>query len=517
MIGTLPGRLALFRLDASPQIGGGHASRCLALAQALTTAGWRCAFAGATETLATVPALAQWPFIALPPASRDGGSGEAAALAAAAGRPDLLVVDHYGRGAAFETDCRAFACTVLAIEDLPDRRHDCDLLLDVAPDRVAADYHGRVPPECRLMLGPSYALLRNEFAVRRAEAGPLCGSGRLLVSVGATDASNATAVVLAGLERSRLPDGSAVDVALTTAAPHLPEIRRRVAESRHRVALHVDPPSMSALMAGAYLAVGAGGSAAWERCCLGLPTILLTLADNQLLNARALARCGAALTLDAPLNPTSVARAVSDLAAEPDRLRAMAMAARRLCDGRGAGRVVAEIDPPRARDGRAVALRPAGQDNADDLLAWRSDPSTRAFARNPEAPTPEEHVRWLDGKLGDPGCLLNIILHGGVSAGTVRLDAIRADRPTYEVSIAIAADSRRRGVGRAALALARQLVPEAWLRAYVMSGNDASRALFADCGFVATGQPDWYTAPPLATNSSAEANAPHRPMPVGAP
>ena len=517
MIGAESGRLALFRLDASPQIGGGHAFRCLALAQALATAGWRCAFAGTNETLETVPALAQWPFIALPPASRDGGSREAAALAAAAGRADLLVVDHYGRGAAFETDCRAFARTVLAIEDLPDRRHDCDLLLDVAPDRVAADYRGRVPPECRLMLGPSYALLHNEFAIRRAEAGLLGDSGRLLVSVGATDAANATALVLTGLERSHLPDGSTVDVALTSAAPHLPEIRRRVAEARHRMALHVDPPSMSALMAGADFAIGAGGSAAWERCCLGLPSILLTLADNQRPNARALERAGAALTLDSPPNPASVARAVSDLAADPDRLRSMAAAARRLCDGRGAGRVVAEIDPPRARDGGAVALRPAGQDNADDLLAWRSDPSTRAFARNPQAPTPEEHVRWLDGKLGDPGCLLNIILHGDVPAGTVRLDAIRGDRPTYEVSITIAADSRRRGVGRAAMALARQLVPEASLRAYVMSGNDASRALFSDCGFVATEQPDWFVAPPLATNLGAEANAPRDPVPVGTP
>lgn len=508
--------LAVFRLDASPEIGGGHAARCAALATALATLGWDCAFAGAPETPAASPALGRWRFVPLLPAVRDGGPDEAAAIAAATGPADLLVVDHYGLGAAFETAGRRFARSILVIEDLPDRVHDCDLLLDPALDRAPGDYRARVPDGCRLLLGPAWAPLRPEFAARRPAIGRSAGPlRRLLVNMGATDPANVTAVVLDGLERSRLADGTRVDVALTSAAPHLADVRRRAAASRLQVTVLADAPSMAALMADADLAIGAAGSASWERCCLGLPTVLLMVAENQRANADALARHGAAVAV--PAEADAVATAISGLAGDPEGRRRMALAALRICDGRGAARVAAAIDPPRARDGRPVTLRPATPADAADLLAWRRDPAARAFARNPEAPSEEEHARWLEGRLADPGCLINVILHGDAPAGTVRLDPRpgRSHCP-YEVSINIAAGSRRLGIGRAALALARRLVPEAGLCAYVMAGNSASRALFADAGFQPAGEPDWYAAPPLAAEAGAGVAGPHATMPAGA-
>src|SRR5579872_7307234 len=125
---TMP--LALFRCDAAPAIGAGHASRCLALAETMAEAGWRIGFAVSSETLATAPALAAscYPVRAL-----TENESDVAALAAEAGEgADLLVVDHYGRDAVFETACRAFARKILVLDDMTGHRHDCDILVDAA-------------------------------------------------------------------------------------------------------------------------------------------------------------------------------------------------------------------------------------------------------------------------------------------------------------------------------------------------------------------------------------------------
>ncbi|MEE9209826.1 MAG: GNAT family N-acetyltransferase [Kiloniellales bacterium] len=140
-----------------------------------------------------------------------------------------------------------------------------------------------------------------------------------------------------------------------------------------------------------------------------------------------------------------------------------------------------------ARDGRPVRLRPATMADAEVMLRWQREPWTRRYARNPAAPTAEEHQRWLADRLADPGCLFNLILHGDEPAGVLRLDRIDSDQDpdnTYEVSILVAPDRHRLGIGKAALHLVRQLLPEAELRAEVLPGNVASDTLFRSAGYI---------------------------------
>ncbi len=500
-------RFAVFRADASAAIGAGHVRRCLALAQALEGEGWRIAFAAGAGSREAVPELAGRGRRVLDLAADE--ADEAAALAARWPEGcELLVVDHYGRDARFESACRPWARRILAIDDLAGRAHDCDLLVDPsAPGDTEAARPGRAAG-CRALLGPAYALLRPEFADLRlamAARPSRAERPRILISLGATDPRNATGRVLRDFADS--PFSADIDVVLGGGAPHLAEVRAAAARLRPEAKVHVEPPRPWDLMAAADLAVGAPGTAAWERACLGLPGVLIVTADNQRGVAARLADAGAAVVLGdaAALQPGAVVGAVAALAADDARRHGMSRRARALCDGLGARRVAAEVDPPRARDGAPVRLRPAAMADAEPMLAWQRHPGTRRFARNPRVPERDEHLAWLAAKLDDPGCILNLVLHHDEAAGVLRLDRLKAG--AFEVSIAIAPERHRLGLAAAALALARRLLPEAELRAEVLPENEASAVLFRRAGYEPLGD-GWHASRP-ASHESRRVGAAH--------
>ena len=484
----------MFRADASEEIGGGHVMRCLTLADALAKKGWRCGFAVRNGTLDTIPALARslhevWVIDCAEPA-------EPQQLAARwPDGVDWLIVDHYGRDATFEGACRPWARRIMIIDDLADRVHDCDQLLDQTLGRTAAAYAGHVPDDCRLLLGPAYALLRPEFArarpaalARRQENGPV---RRILVSMGATDPHNVLAVALEGIGRSGLD--VEVDVVAGAASPHLAALHALAEDMPFPVTVHESVDDMADLMARADLAIGAAGSTSWERCCLGLPSLIVITADNQGKIAEELNRYGAAWALGWHEDVTSrkIAATTESIVADRKTRVDMSTRAAQLCDGRGTARCVAALDPERARDGGRVDLRPATMNDAGVMLQWQSTSDTRRYFRDPRAPEPEEHHTWLSNRLADPGCILNIILYGGRPAGVLRLDCEEVGSATpevFQVSILVAPELYRRGVGKAALGLARRMLPRAELRGVVHPDNMASHALFRAAGYHRNGE-----------------------------
>ena len=286
---------SVFRADASAEIGGGHAMRCLTLARSLEALGWRCGFAVNDEAGETVPALRHSDTLVLA-----AGENEPATLRRRWPEGvDWLIVDHYGRDAAWEAQCRGWAKAILALDDLADRAHDCDVLLDQTFGRRAEDYSGLTPAESRGPAGREFALLRPGFAAARRESlQRRTGAGglrRLLVGLGATDPETHSRQVLAGISRSGLP--LAVDVVLGAGARHLDDIRKLCATMPQDTTLHVDASDMPGLMARADLAIGAAGTTKWERCCLGLPSILVVIAENQRRIASSVSATGAAQRL----------------------------------------------------------------------------------------------------------------------------------------------------------------------------------------------------------------------------
>jgi UDP-2,4-diacetamido-2,4,6-trideoxy-beta-L-altropyranose hydrolase len=318
---------AVFRADAGPEIGIGHVIRCLALAETLRARGFECALATAEAGLAAVPRARLAGIDVLPAAAKRPGA-------------DLFVVDHYGLGAAYERDARAWAKCLLAIDDLADRAHDCDLLLDTAIGRSVRDYAGLVPAHCVFLLGQDFAPLRPSFRAARERRLPRerRAARRVLVTLGGTDPKGLTLTVLEGIAQAKA--GLEIEVVLPAKAPGFAAVEAKCAALGAR--LHESADDLAALMAEADFCIGAGGTTAWERACLGLPTLLVATAANQRGNVAQLTRAGAAIAIE-PVTAESVACAVTAVAADTDRLDTMSRAAAALCDGAGAERVADAI------------------------------------------------------------------------------------------------------------------------------------------------------------------------------
>jgi len=331
-------RIAVFRADASACIGAGHISRCLALANHLAEGGWDCVFAVTQESLLAFPGLGQSAHrIVLVFAGADAGT-----VGAAVGEHSVLtVIDHYDLDASFETACRQWSDRILVIDDLADRRHDCDFLIDQTLARAPNDYAGLAPPACRLLLGPDYALLRPEFGRLRKQAleRPRDTVHRIVVAIGGSDPLNITGLALQAIRGSGLD--LKVDVVLGSVSPNFREVSIAVAEAGAGWQLHVDTLEIADLMSTADLAIGACGIGAWERCTLGLPTIAVVIADNQRMIARELNRRGA-IVYAGDWHETSVAtikRHLREIAGDGAMLAAVAANAADVCDGRGLERV----------------------------------------------------------------------------------------------------------------------------------------------------------------------------------
>ena len=332
--------IALFRCDASPVVGAGHVTRCWALAEALSDSGWRIGFIVGPETVPTVPALAASGF----KVRRLGNSHDQAQVlrAEASGHADLLVVDHYQCDAALERACRSFVDKILVFDDATGRDHDCDVLIDAAATEPDA-YTGHVPAEARVLAGPSYALMRKSFVLHRAAA-LARRDGRpvkeILVSCGATDPANATSLVLDAL--SDVARDVAVTVVLSSRAPRVNDVRSKMIG---KARLLLDSDDMADLITNADLAIGAPGSSAYERAVLGLPSILVTLADNQRGIARLMEKTGAAVDggmVDHGLVPR-LRRIVERLLADAAARTRLAQAASALIDGHGAALVLKAV------------------------------------------------------------------------------------------------------------------------------------------------------------------------------
>ncbi len=492
--------------DGSPQCGGGHVLRCLALGQALSRLGWRTLIAAPEESLTCFPPRVGQG-VELRPLPQAAVASPEAFMAACGEAPDVLVLDHYGLERAFEQACRPWARRIAAIDDLANRPHDVDLLVDSA----AADpgvYQNLLPESCLRLIGPGFAPLRAQFARTRSAVLPRTVPqevGRVLISFGASDQGRLARIALDALASAGL--AADVDLVLGSAADK-ERIRHHANGLPFPVELHEAVSDIARLMAAADLAIGAAGVTSWERCSLGLPSVVAVMAENQRDVARRLEASGAASVAgnSDDLSAESLGRALRRLAGSCTERARMSANAARLCDGRGADRIAALLaSGAQAKDRRPIWLRPAQADDEALLLSWQRHPETRRNARNPAAPSADEHHRWMERKLAEPNGLFHVIMQGADPAGVLRLDEAarpRAGQSAYEVSILVAPERHGMGLGKGALALASLLVPEAELHAQILAQNRASRALFARAGFVHRNE-DWWVKPAIAALAAA--------------
>ena len=363
----------VFRADASLQMGTGHVMRCLTLADALTAGGASCEFICRTHPGNllglirskgyTVHELAVSPDLPGAGVSRcDKESGEqspahghwlgasqsedvaACAPILAELQPDWLIVDHYALDARWEQALKPHYRKLMVIDDLADRPHACDLLLDQTFGRQGEDYRVWVPGDCQLLCGSQYALLRPEFAALRSyslQRRVKPQLRRLLITMGGVDKDNATGRVLDALRESPLLGDCRITVVMGPTAPWLDEVKRQALSMPWPTEVLVGVSDMARLMADSDLAVGAAGATSWERCCLGLPTVMMVLAENQRSIALALSNNGAAqLAIFAGLEIQPI---ITTRLIDPRTLSSISSAAAAVTDGLGAERVIGNL------------------------------------------------------------------------------------------------------------------------------------------------------------------------------
>lgn len=350
----------VIRVDASLQIGTGHVMRCLTLAEALKKKGASVEFICRKHEGNLIERIQSQGFLvnALPKISKSSDF-ECGTLYHSAWlgvtqledvgqcrsvldkvQPDWLIVDHYAIDQAWQSELKGTFRKLMVIDDLTDRHHQCDLLLDQTYGRQEEDYQGLVPEYCKMLLGSQYALLRPEFALWREyslqrRARPQLQN--LLITMGGIDSDNITGQVLHALATCELPKVLEITVVMGATAPHLAVIKAQAAAMPYKTKVKVDINNMAEIMANADLAIGAAGATTWERCCLGLPSATVVLAKNQNDIAKVLAELNVILIIEKQNLQTDI-KALQCLTDKT--LIILSQKSSSLVDGKGADRVI---------------------------------------------------------------------------------------------------------------------------------------------------------------------------------
>lgn len=490
----------VFRVDASAQMGIGHFMRSLTLAESLRARGAQIRFVCREHTGNLIALLQKkaMPVTVLPgSAINDSTLGEDYATwlgvtqAEDAGqtiealegeKPDWLVMDHYGLDVEWEQRVRSHTSKLMVIDDLANRRHECDVLLDQNYSAEGEQrYAGLVPNTCKLLVGPRYALLRPEYAAYRKALRVRDGQvRRVLVFFGGTDPQNATGLALEALSHTDLKHLD-VDVVIGANNPHR-EVLEKQSRERPQTKIYGSRPHLADLMAQADLAIGAGGATIWERMCLGLPSVVISIAENQRPASEALAEAKLIHYAGhfSDIKTDGLAQLLKQQIHVTEKLAELSIQNRLQVDGLGALRLVEVLCPS---DINEIRLRPAREEDIVGYYNWANDPEVRKNSVNTHSIAWATHCAWFANKLQDVNCHLFVLEVADLPVGQIRFDK-DADEARIDYSLDMIA--RGRGWGSRLVALGAdymQQIEPVRLRAKVKAGNEASSAVFLHMRF----------------------------------
>jgi UDP-2,4-diacetamido-2,4,6-trideoxy-beta-L-altropyranose hydrolase len=395
--------------------------------------------------------------------------------------PDWLVVDHYGLNEPWERQVRSGCKALLVIDDLLERRHFCDLLVDQNLSARGVQHRDRVlNSEAEVLIGPRYAMLAPGFRHAREKGRGIPGDAsvrRLVLYFGGSDPTNETVKALSALET--FPRGCFdVDVVTGALNPNQAEVESRCRSLGYRQHASAD---MASLYAAADFALGASGTSSWERMCVGVPSIVVAVAENQEPIGEMLNEAGCAFYLGKSCNVTSddYAGMLGALRYLSGELRRQSERGRELVDGRGAERVATRMIHWWLR------VRAATLDDSQTILAWRNSEEVRRWSFDSAPISLQNHDRWIRKALENPERVLLMAEAAGNPVGVVRFDC-----KENEATISIFLDPGRmgRGLGAAVLRnahgwLARERPEITRIFADIIHGNDASEILFREAGY----------------------------------
>lgn len=344
----------VIRTDSSDEIGAGHLMRCLTLAVRLRNMGAELSFIcrdlkgnhnrlvrERNFLLHTLPSVSDTTEIADDELYAQLDSEQCKQFLKENDPAKWIVVDHYCLDKRWEQQMRDFADNIMVIDDLANRPHDCELILDQNLfDKLESRYDSLIPVTSSRLLGPTYAMLRDQFSESRETLRKRTGRiERLFVFLGAADSHGITEMTLDALEQLDRP-GIEIDLVVGSCNLDSERIEKRCSAISN-CNFHQQVENMAEIMAAADLAVGAGGSTTWERCCLGLPTLFVATTDNEIELAQACGNIeiGRYIGSYRDIDCQTIEGEIENLFERPDLLRSWGNNAARLVDGGGAERV----------------------------------------------------------------------------------------------------------------------------------------------------------------------------------
>jgi UDP-2,4-diacetamido-2,4,6-trideoxy-beta-L-altropyranose hydrolase len=438
---------------------------------------------------------------------------------------DLVIVDHYALDSDWEDEIYHCTHRLMVIDDLVNRKHHADFLLNQTPGFKPERYANIVNDDCEFLLGADYALIRPEFLALRSHCleerisrSKHTNVSNLLIALGGVDEHNLSLRIVELIQKlfstMTTPELTPLNIQLVLGkgAPHFESVMAYAEALSHSrfsipgISLEVltGINNLHELMAQADLAIGSAGTTAWERCVLGLPTLLIISAENQQMNADILCASGAAILLDVfHTNEEELIEKIRSALTDAHWRTVCSSAAARLCDGQGVNRAVhrLSINP-------VVGLRLAQNDDMHRILEWQNEEGARQYCRNPSKIALDEHKKWFSSKLEDDNTRLFIITLSDKSIGMLRLDIVSNTRHAKEIEVSLIVSSKARGsgVGVAAVEASKseylkwtdQLKwqpKESRLIAEVLHPNKVSKQLFLSAGFISydvTESGEWF-------------------------
>ena len=501
----------IIRTDASCYIGSGHVMRTLVLASGLKAQGYNVNFASRPQhgdliefiekrgfNVHKLEQPKQW---LVPKNNADYSAWlqvdwkeDAQNLIERTDNIDLVIVDHYGIDAEWEEYVKKqLNCKLFIIDDLI-RSHHADLILDQTLMRSEVDY-GIQKLGTKILAGCKFALLAPMFSLYREKTYNKNSSNlitKILLSMGGVDQPNATYRVLQALTKSPLP-APQVTVLLNSKAPHYQQVKSFTEQNSDWVT-HIDfVDNMAKIMTQHNIAIGAPGSTSWERACLGIPSIIIPLAENQKDISQSLVQAQAAIKVALDNIPSELLTAIDELKIHWTKFH---NANKSLCDGLGLSRVITQVEQLCNNTEGSLKLRQANKSDIEQVHKWQSHPKTRAFALNPQVPSWKEHQEWMSKKLKHKSDFFYIIERStdALSVGVIRLEKSLPN--AYLISIFIAPNFHGKGIAKQALCSIDSLHPTFEIHATVLSKNLASQRLFVSANYIRTST-NTFIRPPI--------------------
>jgi UDP-2,4-diacetamido-2,4,6-trideoxy-beta-L-altropyranose hydrolase len=458
--------------------------RCLALAQAWQDTGRHAILATAAGLGSLETRLRSEGVEVVHVSSHPGSPDDAIQTANLAKKKGAawVVVDGYHFGAEYQRIVRESGSRLLLIDDNGYADHYyADIVLN-QNIHAHEDSYSDKEQYTRLLLGTRYVLLRREFLKWRGWKREIPDvAHKVLVTLGGTDPDNVTLKILRLLQFVKVKDLNTV-VVVGGENPHHEEFQSIVQDSRFPVRLYSNVSNMPELMAWADIAIAAGGTTLWELAFMGLPSLILVLADNQRSSAQLLSKMGAVANLGChkDLSSAEIAQAATRLIVTPRIRSEMTRRGQELVDGEGSARVLLNLEARKLRLRRACAA------DCTLLWEWANDPTVRTFSFSSDLIPWNEHVEWFMCRLRDPSCFVFIAIDDhDIPIGEVRLDMHNSGEAEIHVTI----DRRKRGLGYGSvlinLAVERIFLttPIKTIHAFIKQNNERSIRTFEKAKF----------------------------------